>query len=128
MAHKLGKLNKSVVLYMPAVLNNNPEAGFKCGVCMMGLSDTSECTILEPADIDLEYGVCGLFVPGKNTKSDEHPPMEIVPKAVAGYSDAAPTYCGICKYFIPVNGKGVGGCKTVEGKIDYYGCCNHWES
>lgn len=120
MAHKL---DKSVVLYMPAAMLDNPEGGFKCGVCMMGLKDTSECTILEPSDIDLEYGVCGLFVPGKNMNSKEHPPMEIVQKDVAGYSEKAPTYCGICRYFIPKNG-----CKTVSGDIDYYGCCNHWES
>lgn len=121
--HNLHKLEKSVVLYMPANLNVNPEGGFKCGVCMMGLSDTSECVILEPANIDLEYGVCGLFVPGKNVKSKEHPPMEIVPKEVAGYFEGAPTYCGICKHFIPKNG-----CKLVSGHIDKYGCCNHWET
>lgn len=116
------KLGKPIVLYMPAKLLNNPEGGFKCGVCMMGTSDTSECTILEPSNIDLEYGVCGLFVPGKNTTAKDHPPMEIVPKGVAGYSEDAPTYCGVCKHFIPKND-----CKKVNGDIDYYGCCNHWE-
>lgn len=117
------KLDKSVVLYMTASLQLNPQKGFKCGVCMMGTSDTSECTILEPSSIDLEYGICGLFVPGKNVKSNEHPSMEIIPKKIAGYAEVAPTYCGSCKYFITG-----GECKLVKGQIDYYGCCNGWET
>lgn len=120
MAHE--KLSKSVPLYMPASLQVKPTEGFKCGACIMGTSDTSECTILEPSNIDLEYGVCGLFVPGKNTTAKEHSPMEIVPKDIAGYTEKGPTYCGICKYFITG-----GACKIVSGKIDEYGCCNHWE-
>jgi hypothetical protein len=120
----MAKLRKSVVLYMPARLQTNPEGGFKCGTCMMGTSDTSECTILEPSDIDLEYGICGLYVPGKNITAKEHPPMEIVPKDVAGYSEEGPTYCGVCKYFIDKDDA----CRLVEGHIDEFGCCNHWES
>lgn len=127
MSHN-GKLRKSIPLYMPASIQIKPHEGFKCGNCIMGLSDTKECSILEPSDIDLEYGVCGLFVPGKNTTSKEHPPMEIVPKDIAGYSEEAPTYCGVCKYFIHGEGKGKGECKVVMGSIDYFGCCNHWES
>ena len=122
------KMRKSIPLYMPASLQVKPHEGFKCGNCIMGTSDTSECTILEPSNIDLEYGVCGLFVPGENVKASEHSPMEIVPKSVAGYTEDGPTYCGVCKYFKPSSGKNAGQCKVVEGKIDYYGCCNHWET
>jgi hypothetical protein len=118
MAHK--RLEQPVVLYIPAKLN--PEKGFKCGNCIMGLEDTSECSILEPANVDLEYGVCGFHVPGENTTSKKHPPMEIIPKDVAGYIEDGPTYCGVCEYFIPPNS-----CEVVNGKIDEYGCCNHWE-
>jgi hypothetical protein len=117
-------LNKEIPLYMPASMQLNPEEGFKCGNCIMGTKDTSECTVLDPAEIDLEYGICGLYVPGGNTTSKEHKPMEIVPKKVAGYTEKGPTYCGICEYFIPRSGE----CKVVKGKIDKYGCCNHWSS
>lgn len=124
MAH--AKLQKPVVLYMPASVNKIPRGGFGCGVCMMGLSDTKECTILDPAKIDLEYGVCGLFVPGKNLKREDHPPMEIVSKKIAGYSEAGPTYCGSCRFFDD-RGADSNICDVVEGQIDYFGCCNHWE-
>ena len=117
------KLDKSVVLYMPANLNLNDPNGFRCGRCILGTSDTSECVILDPPKISLEYGVCGLFIPGDNIKSKDHPNEEIVSREIAGYIETGPTYCGICKYFSPPNS-----CKKVEGKIDELGCCNHWES
>jgi len=117
------KLDKAVVLYMNANLNRNDPNGFRCGVCSLGVSDSSECLILDPSAINLENGVCGLFVPGGNIESTEgRQPLTIVPWETAGYTEHGPTYCGICKNFSPPSK-----CKKVEGKIDELGCCNAWE-
>jgi len=118
------KLDKAVVLYMPAHLNQNDPDGFRCGTCSLGVTESSECLILDPSAINLENGICGLFVPGGNIKNNdnEHPVLSIVPWEVAGYTEHGPTYCGVCKYFSPPNK-----CKKVEGKIDELGCCNAWE-
>lgn len=119
----MAKLDKAVVIYMPSIVNARPKDGFKCGGCIMGVSDTSECTILTPPEIDLEHGICTLYVPGKNiTSEDKYPLMEILPRDMAGYSEDGPTYCGICNHFISPNG-----CLKVNGHIDRYGCCNGWE-
>lgn len=115
-----GKLDKAVVLYMPARLN--PKQGFRCGVCLMAVKDIGACSILTPASVNLATGVCGLFVPGDPVTSETHPPQQIVPKAIAGYTEDGPTYCGNCRYF-----RSGGTCAVVAGSIDFFGCCNHWE-
>jgi len=117
------KLDKAVVIYMyPALIRNDPN-GFRCGICSLGTS-SSECLILDPSGINLENGVCALFVPGGNVENDsgEHAVLAVVPWEVAGYTEYGPTYCGICKNFSPPNR-----CKKVEGNIAELGCCNAWE-
>lgn len=121
----MSKIPQAVVLYMSRALldagKREPE-GANCEKCMMFLTDTSECSVLVPAKVSGPDGVCGLFVGGEAMASSKsHMPMELVPKAVAGYSDQAPTHCGNCDNFLPPVR-----CKQVDGAVEAAGCCNAW--
>jgi len=130
------KIEKSVALYMPAaVINRAGRAslargkGAACGACMMAMPDLSKCAILDPADISLSQGVCGLFVGGRPMPSSQaHKPMRLVPRQVAGYYEGSgvPTHCSNCVNFEPTS-HGEGTCKVVRGMVEEYGCCNSWE-
>ncbi len=119
------KLKQAVVLYMGEdLLDKGAEhpKGAACGKCSMFLTDTSECSILKPAPVSGPRGICGLFVGGEAMTSEDHPPMLLVPREVAGYTDDGPTRCGNCRNFRPPRG-----CAIVEGKVEANGCCNGWE-
>jgi len=130
------KIDKSVALYMPAdIIDKAGRAslvrakGAACGRCMMAMPDLSKCAILDPADISLPEGVCGLFVGGKPMPSSStHKPMRLVPKQIAGYYEGSgvPTHCGGCVNFEPTS-HGEGTCKVVKGMVEEFGCCNSWE-
>ena len=128
MAH----LNKDAVLYMPPnLIEKGGPGGAVCGRCIMYLGDTSQCAILRPPQVNGEHGVCGLFVGGKPTTSEEHPPMKIVPAEVAGYVTTGPTKCGNCKYFEDehrIGSQGNGTCEVIKGIVNARGCCNAWSS
>ena len=134
MAHE--KIDKSVALYFPAnIIDKAGRAslvrakGAACGRCMMAMPDLSKCAILDPADISLPEGVCGLFVGGRPMPSSQaHKPMHLVPKLIAGYYEGSgvPTHCGGCVNFGPTS-HGEGTCKVVKGMVEEYGCCNAWE-
>lgn len=117
---------KPVVLYMDKNLidaSGEGDAGASCGKCMMYLSDTSECSILDPSEVDGDIGVCGLFVGGPSTTSKEHGPMKLVPAKVAGYTERGPTMCGNCRNFLRPRR-----CRVVEGEVEAGGCCNGWSA
>lgn len=120
MAHQ-AKLDKAVVLYMGPELTG--PKGANCGSCMMYLTDTSECSVVRPAVVK-SHGVCGLYVHGKPTTTEDHKPMKIVPKEVAGYTDDGPTRCGTCEYALMESTA----CAKVAGQIHPYGCCNAYEA
>ena len=91
----------------------------------MGIADTGECTILDPAAIDLKVGGCGLWVGGENIeKAEEHPPMEVVPAQVVGYTEEGPFTCGRCANFRSLTGGPQGRCLVVKGEVHRKGCCN----
>lgn len=115
----------------PSVLYEGPELNVKdfvCGGCIMGIAETSECTILKPSEIDLKVGACGLWVGGENVEEVEgHPPMEIVPAGVVGYTEDGPFTCGRCSNFRPLaGGRADGRCLVVNGMVHRRGCCNAW--
>jgi hypothetical protein len=97
-----------------------------------------ECTVVHidgtsDTRVSFEHGVCGLYVGGKPMpESDTHKPMPVVPRSVAGYIEegGVPTHCGNCEYYLPLPAADVrsGHCKIVEGIVNFYGCCNAWES
>jgi hypothetical protein len=116
---------KAAVLYLPATLLNvasDEPKGAVCGKCMMFLTDTSECSILDPPEVDGERGVCGFFVGGRPMTSKDHPPMMVMPAAAAGYVEDGPTRCGNCGHFIKPNR-----CAVVRGSVEADGCCNAWK-
>lgn len=121
---KAEKLSKQVVLYFPAKVIVE-KSGAHCGKCMMFFKDRGEgrCTVVE-GKIDGPNGVCGLYVHGKHSG----PTMDgMIDKSVVGYiEDGPPTQCGNCEYY--VGGPTIGICKKVEGRIEFYGCCNAWEA
>jgi len=129
MAHE--KVAKSAALYMPPDLIERGlgvgERGARCGGCMMFLTDTKECTILDPAAVDGKTGVCGLFVGGKAGTSKDHKPMKLVPASVAGYVTNGPTQCGNCINFAGPAVNAQAGCSKVSGIVHRDGCCNLWE-
>lgn len=113
---------KPVVLYMgPELLDRASQSpkGSVCGKCMMFLTDTSECSVLSPPGVSGDRGVCGLFVGGEPMTSQDHPPMDLVPADVAGYSEDAPTRCGTCRHYLRPDR-----CAAVRGKVHPDGCCN----
>ena len=130
------KIEKSVALYMPAnIIDKAGRAslvrakGAACARCMMAMPDLSKCAILDPADISLTTGVCGLFVGGRPMPSSKaHKPMRLVPRAIAGYYEGSgvPTHCSNCVNFEPTS-HGEGTCKKVKGIVEEYGCSNQWE-
>lgn len=127
------KMDPAVVLYMP------PEAlgkdGASCGTCVLGRSD-GHCISVHADDdesdtkINLETGVCGIYVKGKLDSLIQIQPA--VSRTVAGYIEkGAPTNCGKCEYFTHHKEYGctkVDGRKTAKGYIEAGGCCNRWES
>ena len=118
------EMHKAAVLYMDeALLDTGAEEpkGAACSKCMMFLSDVSECSILKPASVNGRRGVCGLFVGGDAATSEDHPPMKLIPREVAGYTEDGPTRCLNCKNFNPPNG-----CTVVDGRDEANGCCNAW--
>ena len=130
------KLNKAVVLYMPPQVLNPGESptGASCGKCMMGLKEVSACTIVyidgtSRTNVDLERGVCGLYVGGGPVSVNDHKIMPTVPRSVAGYieSPGVPTHCGNCEYWQGSGESRVGACRKVEGIINFWACCNAWE-
>ena len=115
----------------PSVIYEGPDLNVKdfvCGGCIMGIADTSECTVIEPPEIDLEVGACGLWVGGENIeKAKDHPPMELVPASVVGYTEDGPFTCGRCLNFRIIGRGPEGRCLVVSGKVHKKGCCNAWE-
>lgn len=124
------KLNKAVVLYMPAkVLGSH--VGAHCGDCwkFVGLeSATGKCIEVAGA-INGPHGVCGLYVNGRvfdGVKPKLPEPVTQVSKEIAGYVENGPTHCGNCDE--KLGGESlVSECKKVAGEIEYFGCCNRWE-
>ena len=116
-------LEKPVVLYMDAALIDRatPDPpGAACGKCALFIADMSACEILNPPEVS-PTGVCGLFVGGPPTASQQDQPLGLVPAEVAGYTDDGPTMCGTCVYFIrPMH------CRIVQGQVEAGGCCNAW--
>lgn len=131
------KMDPAVVLYMP------PEAlgedGAACGTCVLGITEgenAGRCvSVYADSDesdthVNLEHGVCGIYVKGKSNQLVQIQP--IISRTAAGYIDkGAPTNCGICEYF--TGGKEYGcrkvdGRKTAKGCIESGGCCNRWET
>ena len=128
----LEKVAKPSALYMPPNLIERGlsagEYGARCGGCMMFLTDTSQCTILDPAPVNGKTGVCGLFVGGKAGTSKDHKPMKLVPPYIAGYVTNGPTQCGNCTNFQGPAINATAMCAKVSGMVHKDGCCNLWES
>jgi hypothetical protein len=125
------KLDKAVVLYMPAkTLGSN--VGAHCGDCwkFVGSEGGPYGSCIEvDGRISGPHGVCGLYVNGRVFDGVKpNLPTEVVKisKEIAGYVELGPTHCGNCD-------EKLGGdslrseCKKVEGEIEFFGCCNRWE-
>lgn len=118
----------------PSVLNpdSRPE-GASCGKCLFQLVSEPACLFVHiegtrTTRVDLEQGVCTLYVGGRGFTSEAIP---TVPRNVAGYIESpdVPTHCGNCEYYHGVGeGERTGQCEKIEGMVHFYGCCNLWES
>ena len=97
---------------------------------MMMIADIGKCTVVHKdgsrdTTVSGEYGVCGIYVGGKNANSKDHKPMPSVPRSVVGYQELGATYCGICEYYQGFSEDG--SCRKVAGIVEHGGCCNHQE-
>jgi hypothetical protein len=123
---------------MPSQVLNPGESptGASCGKCALRVTTHlgGECAIVYidgTADTRVSYekGVCGLYIGGDRELVNN--PVPTVPRSVAGYIEdsGVPTHCGNCEYYSPnVETYNWGRCAKVEGGIEFYGCCNSWES
>jgi hypothetical protein len=124
------KLDKAVVLYMPASVLG-AKVGAHCGDCWKFFGNeggTGSC-IEVAGPINPARGVCGLYVGGRvfdGRKPNLPVPVVQVSKEIAGYVEQGPTHCGNCDE--KLGGESLRSeCKKVAGEIEYYGCCNRWE-
>jgi hypothetical protein len=119
-------IKKSEVLYFsPAILAKGgaQPKGALCQKCTMFLSDTSQCTVIDPAEVSGPEGKCGLMVPGPSTTSDKHPTMRLVPAADAGYEEGGSSLCANCRHF-----RGPSHCEKLGQTVHADACCNGHES
>lgn len=117
------KLDKAVVLYMtPGELQAK---GACCGTCALIVKGTADCAILLNPKVSLGHGVCALYVGGPASQLTQ---IAKLSRQTAGYlqSPQVPTHCGNCEYW-GGGDKLQGPCQVVEGTVDFWGCCNHWE-
>jgi hypothetical protein len=125
------KLDKAIVLYFPAdALGSN--VGAHCGDCWKFIgSESAPGKCIEVAGpITPAHGVCGLYINGRvfdGVKPNLPVPVAQISKQVAGYIEQGPTHCGNCEYYRGTE-EGSGPCAKINGTVEYFGCCNHWES
>lgn len=124
------KLDKAVVLYMPAeVIGSN--VGAHCGDCWKFIgseSGSGKCVEVEGA-INPAHGVCGLYVNGRvfdGVKPNLPETVVQISKAIAGYVENGPTHCHSCEYYRGTQ-EGSGPCEKVSGAVEAFGCCNQWQ-
>jgi hypothetical protein len=121
----------------PQVLNpGESPTGASCGKCALRVTTYSgeNCAIVHidgtsDTRVSYEKGVCGLYIGGDSELANN--PVPTVPRSTAGYleSRSVPTHCGNCEYYTASSGDSrTGECKLVEGIIEFWACCNAWES
>ena len=120
------KISKTAAGYLSAKLIGTEQIGTKCSKCRDFIEKTSECLITDDSKVSGPKGTCTQFLRGQPYYSAK--PLRIIPKEVVGYieGEGVPTFCGQCKAYIE-HGRMTGGCKMVEGSIDYGGCCNLYQ-
>ena len=125
------KLDKAIVLYMGAAVLGS-HVGAHCGDCWKFVGSegqTGKC-IEVAGPINGPHGVCGLYVNGRvfdGVKPNLPEQVNQISKEIAGYIEDGPTHCGSCEYYRGSE-DGSGPCEKVAGTVEYFGCCNHWES
>jgi hypothetical protein len=127
---KSTKLDKAIVLYFSdAALGSH--VGAHCGDCWKfigGEGKEGKCIEVD-GGINPAHGVCGLYVNGRvfdEAKPKLPVPVVRISKQIAGYIEEGPTHCGNCEYY-KGSEDGSGPCEKVEGTVEFFGCCNHWE-
>jgi len=124
----LAKLDKAAAGYLPAsLISRHGSLGTSCGNCRDFIQISSECRIVDPAQVSEDRGTCTQFIRGEPIPYGKA--LKLVPKEVVGYieGDDVPTYCGRCEYFED-QGRYKGNCSKVSGIIDFGGCCNIYEA
>jgi hypothetical protein len=124
------KLDKAIVLYFPGETLGS-KVGAHCGDCWKFIgSEAGPGQCIEVAgEITPAHGVCGLYVNGRvfdGVKPKLPKSVVQISKVIAGYVEQGPTHCGNCEYYMG-SFEGSGPCKKVDGTVQYFGCCNHWE-
>ena len=125
------KLDKAIVLYFDEEALGS-KVGAHCGDCWKFIGSESgpgECIEVEGA-INPAHGVCGLYFNGRvfdGVKPNLPEDVVQISKTIAGYVEEGPTHCGNCEYYRGSE-DGSGPCEKVAGTVEYFGCCNHWES
>lgn len=88
----MSKLTKSEVLYMEI-----PKGPLACGNCMMWIKDVDRCMI-HPKDTKVTGDmICGLYVNGKPSISDEAESEGYVTATMSGLGKGR-TNCGNCRW------------------------------
>jgi hypothetical protein len=128
---KSNKLDKAIVLYFDEE-SLGSKVGAHCGDCWKFIgSESSHGKCIEVAGpINGPHGVCGLYVNGRvfdGIKPNLPVDVDQISKETAGYVEEGPTHCGNCEYYRGSE-NGNGPCMKVAGTVEYFGCCNHWES
>lgn len=125
------KVTKIQAVYFPTHWVDDSGVGTACGKCRDFIQLSSECIIVEPAQVSGPRGTCTQYIHGKPHAYGQ--PLRLIPKSLVGYVEGkgVPTYCGHCKAYENVGARNstcalVGDYDTDE--VQYGGCCNLYTS